>query len=238
MTYGNYPDLSGVKKILVVKLRQLGDVLLTTPVFTVLKNQFPEAQIDAYIYSDSISLLKNHPSIHSLITYNRGWRSLPFFPKLYNEWRVWKKIRREGYDLVINLTEGDRGAVAALISGAKVRVGFPPKGKWQKKFYTHIAKQCPGLRHTVERNLDPLRKIGIFPNLEDRELFAHVSEESLLSMKKEVGEGSFTLIHPTSRWRFKCWPVEKMRELTKRLIQNGERVVFTSGPDFFERDDQ
>jgi hypothetical protein len=54
--YGGYPDLRFVKKILVIKLRQLGDVLLTSPVFSALKRQMPEAEIDAYVYSEAIPM--------------------------------------------------------------------------------------------------------------------------------------------------------------------------------------
>jgi heptosyltransferase-3 len=188
MVYGDYPDLSGVKKILVVKLRQLGDVLLTGAVFEGLRNRFPEAQIDAYVYKEAFAML-----------------------------------------------EGDRGVLAARAARARVRVGFEPKGRWQKKVYTHVVKHCPGLRHTVERNLDALRRIGIFPGVEERELFLEVTEEARVAMRERV-EGPFVVIHPTSRWRFKCWPVEKMRKLTEELVRRGKQVVFTSGPDAVERE--
>ena len=129
MSYGDYPDLKNVRKILIIKLRQLGDVLLTTPTFTALKNRLPDAQIDAYVYSESIPLLEGHPAITSFLSYDRNWkkRSLPF--RLYQEWKLLSEIRRRRYDLVIQLTEGDRGAIAAKYSGAKIRVGFDPKGK-------------------------------------------------------------------------------------------------------------
>lgn len=225
MTYGNYPDLRGVKKILVIKLRQLGDVLLTGPVFHVLRKRFPEAKLHAYVYKESFDMLEGQ--VDQLIGYDRGWKKLGFFGRVAKELRLWKQLRREGYDLVINLTEGDRGAIAAKAAKARIRVGFKPKGRWQKKLYTHVVKDCPSLRHTVERNLDALRRIGIFPEEDERILTMKVSEE-------RVVEGDFVLVHPSSRWRFKCWPEKKMRELTKWLIGKGKKVVFTSGPDKVE----
>lgn len=224
MTYGDYPSLDGVKKILVIKLRQLGDVLLTGPVFTALRTKLPKAEIHAYVYTEAFPMLEGHPGIDQLLGYDRGWKKLGLLSRLKKEWALWRFIRKEGYDLVINLTEGDRGAMAAKIAKAKIRVGFQPKGRWQKKLYTHIVKHCPTLRHAVERNLDALRRIGIFPKMEERELFLSVQERSRV-------EGAFVLIHPTSRWRFKCWPIQKMRQLTEALIEKGKRVVFTSGPD-------
>lgn len=234
MTYGDYPDLNDVKKILVVKLRQLGDVLLTGAVFNALRARFPGARIDAYVYTESFPMLEGHPGVDGLVGYDRGWKKLGLLGRLGKEWQLWKKIRGEGYDLVINLTEGDRGALAARAARARIRVGFEPKGRWQKGIYTHVVKHCPGLRHTVERNLDALRRIGIFPGVEERELFLGVSEEARRKVRGWV-EGPFVVIHPTSRWRFKCWPVDKMRKLTEELIRRGKRVVFTSGPDENER---
>jgi heptosyltransferase-3 len=233
MAYGDYPDLQGIKKILVVKLRHLGDVLLTGPVFTALKKTFPEAQIDAFIWSESVPMLQGHPAIDGFIEYDREWKKLGW-KKFLKEWSLLKKIRNKKYDLVLNLTEGDRGALAAQFSRARIKVGFDPKGKGffgKKNIYTHLIKNCPSLRHTVERNLDAVRRIGIFPQPEQRDLFLHVPKEAIFAMQKKVGFDPFILIHPTSRWRFKCWPIEHMRKLAHCLIERGHRLVFTSGPD-------
>ena len=236
-SYGGYPDLHSVKKILVIKLRQLGDVLLTGPVFSALRSHMPQAQIDAYVYSEAIPLLDGHPAINACIGYDRKWKESGIFGKFLHEIALLRRIRAAGYDLVINLTEGDRGAIAAKASGAPIRVGFDPGGsglKGKKKLYTHVVKNCPSLRHTVERNLDTVRRIGIFPLPEERDLFLHVPEAELKKMREVAGNG-FILIHPTSRWRFKCWPVEKMRELAKILSERGHSLVFTSGSDTEER---
>jgi heptosyltransferase-3 len=237
MGYGNYPDLTGVKKILVIKLRQLGDVLLTGPVFSTLQKKFPQAKIDAYVYSESVPMLEGHPAVHRCIVYDRNWKKLNFFQRLAKEGQTLWNIWQGGYDLVINLTEGDRGALAAKFSHAKVRVGFDPKGSGlfgKKKLYTHVVKSCPSLRHTVERNLDAVRRIGLFPEWEERELFLHIPPEAFVSMRGRV-RGRFILIHPSSRWKFKCWPVEKMRQLASMLASRGCTLVFTSGPDVEER---
>ena len=236
MRYGDYPDFDGVKKVLVIKLRHLGDVLLTGPVFSALKLEFPGAQVDAYIYSEAAPMLQGHPAVDRLLVYDRAWKRLGILGRLRKEWALLKKIRKEGYDLVINLTEGDRGSLAAICSGAEIRVGFAPKGKWLKGSLTHIVKHCLSLRHTVERNLDALRRIGIFPAREERELFFDVPREAKESIFYKVGREPFVLIHPTSRWRFKCWPIKKMRELIENLILRGKRVVLSCGPDRIERE--
>ena len=177
MTYGNYPDLTSVRRILVIKMRHHGDVLLASPLFSNLKKALPSAAIDAFIYKDTLPMLEGHPAIADYLLYDRGWKKLPLLKKIGKEISLLKQIRSKGYDLVINLTEGDRGAIAAKISRAKCSVGFDPKGSGffgKRKAFTHIVKSCPHPRHTVERQLDVLRRIGIFPAPEERDLHLHI----------------------------------------------------------------
>ena len=239
MTYGNYPDLSKVRRALVIKLRHHGDVLLTSPLFANLKKAIPHAQIDAFIYEDTLPMLQGHPAIADYLLYDRHWKKLSLFKKLVKEAALLRGIRAENYDLVINLTEGDRGAIASLISGSTYRVGFDPKktgffGK--RKIYTHLVKECPQPRHTVERQLDVLRNIGIFPLPEERDLFLHVPDEAKrkigdLLAREEIRPGSYVLIHPVSRWRFKCLAAKQIAQLITALHEKGEVVVMSAGPD-------
>lgn len=229
MAYGNYPPLDGVRRILVVKLRHLGDVLLSGPVFSALRKRLPEARIDAYIYEEARPILEGHPAVDEIIGYDRKWKKLSWMRRLFEEVRLLWEIRRRRYDLVLNLTEGDRGAWIARISGASIRVGVD-----RRRAYTHWAKACSSLRHTVERQLDALRRIGIFPDAGERELAFHIPEEARRFAKAMVPWEKFILIHPASRWRFKCWPVPSTKELCARLIEKGWKLVFASGPDEIE----
>jgi heptosyltransferase-3 len=235
MTYGNYPDLSRVKKVLVVKLRHHGDVLLTSPVFSNLQAALPNAEIDAMLYKDTIPMLEGHPAISKFHGYDRGWKKLGLFGKLAKEFSLLKKVWREKYDMVINLTEGDRGALAALISRATIRVGVDPEGNGfigKKKIYTHIVKNCKTPRHTVEKNLDALRRIGIFPTMEERDVLFPIPEESKKRAAEFLqGTEDYFLLHPVSRWRFKCWPASLVAKLVEELHRRGEKIVMTASPD-------
>lgn len=207
-----------MKKALVIKLRNLGDTLLATPLFSELKKVGIEA--DAYVYKESVPLLEDNPYISEIISYDKMKKGCQ------QEFSILKKIRDNRYDIVINLTEGDRGAIAAKISGAPIRVGFDPEGRGffcKKSFYTHIIKNCPSPRHSVEKNLDALRHLGIVPT--EKKLFFHVPEE----IKNKVEIRDFILIHIASRWKFKCW--SGFKELSRVLIKRGEKLLFTSGPD-------
>jgi len=239
MKYGNYPDLTDVKKVLVVKLRHHGDVLLTAPVFSNLQAALPQAAIHAMVYKDTVPMLDGHPAIQKFLSYDRGWKKLNFLGKLMKEFSLLKKVRHEKYDLVINLTEGDRGAIAAFVSGAEICVGLDPEGKGfkgKKKIYSHIVKNCRTPRHTVEKNLDALRRIGIFPTPEERDVFFAIPEESkkrVLQLLHDNGiapQGYF-LLHPVSRWKFKCWPPSLVANLISELHARGEKIVITASPD-------
>lgn len=242
MAYGNYPDLKSIKRILVIKMRHHGDVLLTSPLFSCLKNRLPSAEIDAMIYKDTYPMLEGHPAISEYFLYDRNWKKLPLIKRLSREASLLIAIRRKEYDMVINLTEGDRGAIAAFVSGSRFRVGFDPgsKGfKGKKKIYTHIVKNCPAPRHTVERQLDVLRRIGIFPEPGERELRLHISDETIARMSYVIEQAGmspegYILLHPVSRWRFKCPPVAKIANIIEEVHKRGEKIVITSGPDAVE----
>lgn len=233
MSYGNYPDLKNVKKILVIKLRHHGDVLLTTPVFAFLRSQLPEASIDALIYQETAPMLDGHPAIRRLHFYDKGWKKLFFFKRWKEELGLLKTIRKEKYDLVINLTEGDRGAIVSWVSQASIRVGLDPEKKGflgKSRVFTHLVKNCKTPRHSVEKNLDALRRIGLFPTPEQRELYFHIPGDIKDRIAKLLPQKYF-VIHPVSRWKFKCWPVSHVAELIQRLHKEGSNVVLTASPD-------
>ena len=227
-------DFSKVKRVLVAKLRHHGDVLLSSPLFSALKKHYPHLEIDAYIYSETLPMLEGHSAISDFLLYEKSWKKLPLYKKYMREMSLLKKIRRKKYDLVINLTEGDRGAIAAKVSRAPYAVGFDPQGggmKGKKMCYTHVVKHTPRPKHTVEKNLDALRVLGIFPKSEERDLVFHIPEEAKDHVERLLPEQPYVLIHPVSRWMFKTLPEEIIAQVISYLQERGEKVVLTASPD-------
>src|SRR5262249_59621726 len=103
-------DLSGLKRALVIQLRHHGDVLLTSPVFTVLKNHAPAIEVDALVYAETRHMLDLHPAIAQVHVIDRRWKELGAFARLAREWRLHGALRARGYDLVGHLSEHPRGA--------------------------------------------------------------------------------------------------------------------------------
>src|SRR6266581_967030 len=228
--YGDYPDLTKVRRVLVVKLRHHGDVLLSSALFNALKARIPLAQIDAYLYKDTLPMLEGHPAIDAFHLYDYSWKRLGLWRRIGREFAVLRAIRGQKYDLVINLTEGDRGALCALFSGARYRVGWAPEGGVKRR-------RLP--RHMVELNLDAARRIGIFPEPEQRGLVFAIPEaarERVRELLRAAGsrEREFALLHPTSRWRFKCWPSARVAALVRELHAKGVRVAMSAAPDAAE----
>ena len=86
-------DLSTLRRVLVIKLRHLGDVLLTSPVFTVLKNHAPPLEIDALVYRDTEPMLSGHPAVANVLTIDRGWKQEDWTAQMAHEWRLLRALR-------------------------------------------------------------------------------------------------------------------------------------------------
>ncbi len=233
-------DFHKVRRVLVAKLRHHGDVLLSSPVFSVLKERYPQLESDAYIYAETLPMLEGHPAISKFLLYDKGWKRLSLIRKLLKELALLWKIRKGGYDLVINLTEGDRGAIAAGASKARWKIGFDPEGggmKGKEGVYTHLIKHTPKPRHTVEKQLDALRCLGIFPTPEEREVFFHIPEEAYSALATHgLQAGEYIQIHPVSRWMFKSLQVSQFARLIELLHAEGEKIVLTASSDPIERE--
>ena len=148
-------------KILLLKFRNIGDVLLITPLISNLKDHYPDAQIDIAVNKGTESMLTINPNINKVIIYDREFvKALSLFKRLFKEIKFSFGFRKENYDIVINLTEGDRGSQITWLSKAPVRVGHINKNWILKNVYTHELPEQK-LRHTIETNLDPLRNLNI-----------------------------------------------------------------------------
>jgi heptosyltransferase III len=232
-------DLSGLRRVLVTKLRHHGDVLLTSPVFQTLKNHGPHLEIDALTYRDTLPMLALHPAISKIFSVDREWKRQSLLSQLQNEWRLIRELRARKYDLIVHLTEHPRGAWVKRFAGIRFGVARTVDGRkrpgWNRftHFYRH---QSDNRRHTVELHLDALRRIGLEPTIDESRLMLVAgsdAEKSIDAKLKQAGliGKSFLHIHPTSRWFFKTWPAEKFGELTSRLVDKGHAIVITSAPD-------
>ncbi len=231
-------DLSSTHRVLVIKLRHHGDVLLTSPVFSVLKNHAPHLEIDALVYQDTADMLTLHPAINTVHGIDQQWKKRGLMSRIQAEWVLLKELRARRYDMVVHLTTHPRGAWLKRWLGARVGVAptAPGKGRCWNNSFSHFYAQPRGKpRHTVELHLDALRRLGIYPTEVEKRLVLVPGDEaentvSALLRRHALVDRDFVHIHPTSRWLFKCCPPENMAALITALQAQGLPVVITAAP--------
>jgi len=234
--------LAQLRRVLVIKLRHHGDVLLSSPVFSVLKAYAPQADIDALVYAETAEMLSLHPAIAQLHVIDRRWKQRGPFGHLAAEWRLAQALRARHYDLVVHLTDHPRGAWISRLCGprwAVVRKSGGRGGWWNNAFSHVYAGPRHSLRHTVELNLDALRRLGIHPELGERRLSLVPGADAERRVAALLGpfgldHSPFIHLHPASRWFFKCWSVDAMASLVERLQTEGHVVVLSAAPDATE----
>ena len=156
-----------------------------------------------------------------------------------------RALRARRPDLLVHLTEHPRGLALALAlrprwSVTRARRADEHPRLWRRAFTHFYALPNGRTRHTVETNLDALRRIGIAPLPEDKRLVivpgaeAEARVDALLAARA-LERGSFAQLHPGSRWLFKTWPVARTAVLVGKLVADGLPVVVTGASDPRER---
>ncbi|MBI5047353.1 MAG: putative lipopolysaccharide heptosyltransferase III [Deltaproteobacteria bacterium] len=228
--------------MLIIKLRHIGDVLLTIPAIRAVRDTFPESHIITLINSGTEEMLAGNPLVNEILILDRSCLKQPFMKMAQAEFSFLKRIRKEKFDMAIDLTGGDRPALYSFLSRARYRIGYEQAGGFAGKrfLYTHrffIDRD----RHTVLQNLELLSNAGI--NTKDLRVDYYISSEdeewaeNTLADKGVKAEDIIVHIHPTSRWLFKCWHDEYMADVIDRVQeQHGAKVIMTCGPDKREID--
>ena len=216
-------DRSRVHKILVIKLRAVGDVLLSTIVTKNLRLAFPGAQIDYLTEPPSVDVLTGNPFINNIHLHDRvtmtGVRLVQF-------------IRSGRYDMVIDLFCNPRTALITRFSGARYRAGY----RFRNRAYAYnIMAEPRGNRvHNTQFNLDALEAIGIA--IQDRNIYFQVAESHSRYVEQfllHAGLRSRSLIavNAGGGWYTKRWGLDRFAELSDRLIDTyGVSIVLLWGP--------
>lgn len=229
------------KRILVIKFRHIGDVLLTAPLISTLKLGIPDSRVCAVVKPGTEAMLEGHPDLDMLYVMpmrRDGEYALAFFLRVL---KFLRQFRYERFDLAINTTEGDRGILLSWIIGARERWGLVKddnSNRWQTRLLTRPLQPLQGHVHTVIRNLAlaaPLnlsecREVKLFIAADDRERV-----RTLLAAHGVIDTTPLIHCHPASRWLFKCWPADRVAEVIDWLQERGYRVVLTCAPDNRER---
>jgi lipopolysaccharide heptosyltransferase III len=207
-------------RILVVVLRRLGDVLLTTPLIRSLRQAWPDATIDALVFADTVGILKDNPDISGIV-------SMPVRPSagqsLALAVRLWRK-----YDLAISTQCGDRPTFFAVMAGHRrvAPVESTVNGRLKRVFLDRSIAYVAGV-HRVEEILRLADLLGI------------ARAKDLVCPRPKALEaapsGDYAVIHASPMFRYKQWTHDGWRALAADLSRRGLTVVATGGPDTAER---
>lgn len=191
-------------KILLIKPSSLGDVIHALPTVNLIRRQFPHAHLSWLINDNLAPLLRRCPVIDELIEFRRhsakSW--LPLFVRL----------RRERFDLVLDLQGLLRSGLMAGVTGAARRVGLSDAREGARWFYNEIVPVTRS--HAVNRYLRAAAHLGCPAG----------AVEFPLGLADEPRD-NLIAINPSARWATKLWGAEKFRALAEQLPR--DRVVFT-----------
>jgi heptosyltransferase-2/heptosyltransferase-3 len=217
------------KKILVCQLRQIGDVVLATPLIRMLKKRYPNADIDVFTEKKCAPVLYNNPDISNIWELDKQ-KHAGIFKSLALYW----KIGRQGYDLVVDCQQLPRCRFVTLFSRAKMRISYPPP--WYNRFfYTHWAAPRQGYAGRYKASF--LGPLGITWQGERPRI--HLSQSEIRWAERFFAQhdlprqdGPVLTIDPTHRRSSRRWPAEHYGRLLRLLAKEvtGLTAILLYGP--------
>lgn len=223
-----------VQRILVIKLRHFGDVLLTTPLLSTLHANYPTALIDVLVYQGTEAMLAGNRDVYLAYTVDRSLKRQGCKVQYRGEQALWNSLRTGRYDLVINLSDQWRAALYCRFLKPTFSLGFAyPKRNnrlWRACHSLLVPVDGHDQQHTVLNNLAILAPLAL-PTLITKVTQAYrqcdIDEIDRLTQRHHLTD--FVLIQPTARWAFKTWSAAGFSRVIDYLTANGETVVLTGG---------
>jgi len=228
-------DWSSVRRVLVVRLRSIGDTVLATPALLALRRFLPLAQIDILLEDWVAPVLDGSDLVDRVITIPRQSKTA--------RTRIARELRATRYDVVYNLHGGTTATLFTRATGATHRVGF---AHYQyARLHNHLAPasleiwQRPVL-HSVEQQLALLGWTGV-PVSDRPATRLAVTELAMVSVRQKLSAAGcsqldesepFALIHPTAAFDTKQWATEKFSRVAEELNARGlTSIAIVSSPE-------
>lgn len=213
-------EWSNVRRVLVVRLRSIGDTVLSTPSLIALKRFLPGAQIDILLEDWVAPVLNGFDYADEVITLGKG-----SFEKAKAAWQ----IRRNGYDVAFNLHGGTTSTFFTRASGARHRVGY--SNYRYSSLYTDLLSSSSDFwgeefTHSAEQQLALLGFTGV-PVSDRPKTRLAVTPEAVLSIEQRLAaiNSEFALIHPAAAFATKQWAPENFARVSEYLAARGIKRV-------------
>ena len=208
--------------ILLIQLGDIGDVVLTLPAIGVLGRAFPKRSLVVCVREHARELMEDCPFVHHVLSINKQKRKIP--AKLAHQRRFLRDLRKHRCTLAIELRTGTRGAVIALLSGARTRIArFANDGTlWRNRVFTHLVRPTrENIQYAAQHNLNIMAPFGLVetdprPNISVPRR-RRKKAEAIFDKAQIPRDPPLVAIHPFSLWKYKEWGLFEMSALLDRV---------------------
>lgn len=222
-------DWSDVRKVLLVRLRSIGDTVLATPSALALKRFLPDVQIDMLVEDWVAPLLEDHPHLSNVVVLERGG--------LLSRARVARELRSAGYDVVYNLHGGTTATFLTRATGARHRIGF--KTYQYAQLHNHQAPSPLLLwgqqkTHSAEQQLALLGWTGV-PVTDRPQSNLGIPADAAEAIEQRLAaaglqDRKIALIHPAAAFATKQWATENFARVAEFLAEQGFAPIAIAAP--------
>ena len=225
-------------KILLIRLRLIGDVVFTTPLVRALKRAFPDARLTYVVEREAASVVRGNPHLDELIVVprTRGIR------RVLDDLRLARRLRAARFDIAIDLHGGPRSSWLTRATGARQRIGYDVGGRaWLYTRAVHRPRELRA-RHSVENQWDLLRVIEGWRDLppdpasDAVEMAPDPAVDAKVTARLQglgVTDGDeLMVVHVSAGNPFRRWPEPAFVELVCALAGGNDRrrLILSSGP--------
>jgi lipopolysaccharide heptosyltransferase II len=222
-------------RILLVRLRQIGDVVFTTPAVHALRRAYPDAHLTYLVEPAAAPIVVGNPHLSEVITApnERGWRGF------LGDLALGRRLRAQRFDIAIDFHGGPRASLLTWLSAAPMRIGYRVAGRsWM---YTQRIARPRELRprHSVENQWDLLAALDVPPPARasdpvemTTDAGAAATVDDRLARAGVMPTDRLVVIHVSAGNPFRRWPLDHFVSLTARLAAGDphRRIIITSGP--------
>jgi len=207
-------NLGARPRILIVRLSAIGDCVHTLPVLCALRQAYPRAYLAWATQGGGAKLITGHECLDQLIKVERGWLKSP-----RAAWRLRRELRRERFDVALDVQGLTKSAAVAWLSGAPCRIGLDRRHSREASTWFHTVRVAPRRRHVVERYLEILRPLGIeSPEIRFDMPLDGAACANLFGQLAQLGIcRPFAVINPGAGWDSKLWPATRYARVAAAL---------------------
>jgi heptosyltransferase-3 len=223
-------ETEGVRRILVVATRQIGDVLLTTPLLQAARQRWPQARLDVLGFTGTLGMLRGNPDVDQLLEVPGGfrWANLR---SLF--WQIWRS-----YDLALVADPGDRAHLMGWLAAPQRSGIVPAQGgsNWIKRALLDHVVVSAGDLGSVHVTAEKQALLAPWRTATTTVQVVPTPAAPLPAPLRDAVKPGAVIVHAPSMWPYKQWPIQHFQQLVAALLAQGRQVILTGSQS--ERDQE